>query len=758
MNYINFTLIGVIGLLLIGFLIGFIRNWKKSLTRFIILLACLLVSMFLAPVISHIILSQSIDGTRLKLFSLDIDFSKIIADLLNKPELANDLVGANATTNQLISAIIRVAANLAVFLALFIVLYLISLLIYAIVFAVLSSKRKKKGIKVEKNGKYWGLKFLSGFIGLVSMMVIAFVFMIPAFGVLKICSNFETDEGSDPKANAYSLKALMGEKFYESNSNDGMDAYIKQIVEVKKEYDSSALGKVLNALGISKAGEGAFSFLTTVTVVSEEGSLKFNLTNEISSIIEVVNIYDSELKNKEFDVTDNNYLDSVLKIYDAATKSEVVKSYLVELLPKLSEKWSAGKEFLGISAPKGEYREIIIDALEIFDTKDIEVVTDNVKTLIGSIQYANNKKFIEALNEKDGIEEFLSKDKTFVEQFILKLTTTNELKQALPDILNDFMSIVYKNIFKDSDKTLAIDKTQNYTNIDWNKEAKRMQSIMSTLFTVNSNMKSGVETYSVLDDLTNIGRILDDAKNSEILSKTFYQFMHDFLSDKEKVKLEDKVRTSILGAFGELDDENSNWNNKNFSYEKVFGTIYDTIKFAEKVKEDFASGNLSELEDVLKKAVDDGSIKDVLKDMLDSGIVNSFVENDKTGMAQTITDIVDKMLDNENSNNLENDIEVGQTLLDILNHKKEEGNFFADKDATDDFLDAIEGSMVGDYLKEQAAAEEKDQNKALSDAAKNNLSEADKELLQQSLDSKYNDPQDEEEQKLKEALKKYFGL
>ena len=769
MNYINFVLIGVIVLLLLGFLIGFLRNWKKSLTRFIILLVCVLLSIFLAPVITNALVGNSVEGTTISIFSFHIDVGDLLSSLINNPDITNDLMGANETTNQLISALVRVVANLAVFLVMFLVLYLLSLLVYAIVFAILSSRRKKKGIKVEKNGKYWGLKTLSGFIGMVGMMFIAFVFMIPAFGVLKICSYLQTGDSGNT-ASAYSVQSYLGDSFQQQDNNNPVSTYIDKAVEIKKTYDDSFLGKSLNIFGISKLGELSFGYLTSVTVTNSSGSLRFDLCNELGSIIAVYNTYNEEFSNGKFDFSDNDDIENVKDLYDKAVKSEVLKKYLTELLPKLSQKWAApdGK-FLGISCPGGNYKDIVIDTIEIFDTNNIEEITTNVKALLDAVKVANNYQLLQALGEDGDIMKFFTKaeNENFISEFVLKLVSTNKLKVATPNILSDFIGIAYDQIFE-TEHGLTIDKNTVENIEDWNAEALRIQNIINKLCQVNEKLfgeeQSGVSTVSFMDEIVTVGDILDNAKNSIILQKPLHQFMYNFID--QKVDLDSEIKAKILEAFGTLQQPSENWTNPQFSFKKLFETLFKTYETAKNLQDKLSDGSFEDLRDVIEDVIKDGAIKDTVQDLLNSNIVDQFIgegNDDLKDLADTVTGIVDSVLgqttegmtDEELKEALDKDFKAGQNIFDAFTHDTGEdgqNHLFTDDNAADSFVESLQQSgAIRDYLEKQDSVEDS----PFQDKLQQSLTGDDKTKLKESLEKNLNG---EEDTALKQQLEKLFGL
>ena len=77
MNWIAIFTSVCLSLLFIGFVIGFLRSWKKSLVRFGILVCALILAIFLSPVISAKLMNIFVQGTTFVGFGVNITFENI---------------------------------------------------------------------------------------------------------------------------------------------------------------------------------------------------------------------------------------------------------------------------------------------------------------------------------------------------------------------------------------------------------------------------------------------------------------------------------------------------------------------------------------------------------------------------------------------------------------------------------------------------------------------------------------------------------
>ena len=239
LNTIMMALSGtIIGLLVIGFLIGVWRGWKKSLARFIALLVILLIALFLTPVISSAIINACTDGTTISIFGFTYDFQELVSSIAGSSEGLGDIVAADGTTTELAFALMNVAVNVVLFVAMFLVLSLLALFVHFIVFLVLRSKAKKNGTLTAKKAAN---RLIGGGIGFFSMIIICFTFLIPVFGVMNICNTFITDEKGGESANASvltssSIQNYLGANLYytEDETIGAVETYVETYAKIKE--------------------------------------------------------------------------------------------------------------------------------------------------------------------------------------------------------------------------------------------------------------------------------------------------------------------------------------------------------------------------------------------------------------------------------------------------------------------------------------------------------------------------------------------
>ncbi len=674
LNTIMMALSGtIIGLLVIGFLIGVWRGWKKSLARFIALLVILLIALFLTPVISSAIINACTDGTTISIFGFTYDFQELVSSIAGSSEGLGDIVAADGTTTELAFALMNVAVNVVLFVAMFLVLSLLALFVHFIVFLVLRSKAKKNGTLTAKKAAN---RLIGGGIGFFSMIIICFTFLIPVFGVMNICNTFIIDEKGGESANASVLTSssvqnyLGANLYYTEDENIGtVETYVETYAKIKENYDKSPMGAVFNALGISKLGSISFNYLTSV----KSGDLEVNVTNEIVSVIKVYNEYKETFVANKFNITNNNSVDGIISIYDVATTSKIVQSYIIELLPKLCENWSNGEAFLGIEPPvSGEMTQMFNHVLEIFKTDDINRISNNLKAVMGVVKVANNNNLISTIQAGDvDVMEFLAGNETFVKDAVLQLSTTPELRSNLPIIINDALAIGYKSVVgEDASFSGGNLTSEEIAAINWNSEAEVFQKLVNTLLSVFENLQddgsASESSNKMLNELSSIGEAIDLSRNSVILSDPMKEFITGFINT-EKVSLSLDIKSQINGNI------NNYWASETYSFKAMFKTLQETASLVDKMTSDPENVTLENIKDTLVTVAGSQEMKDTIKDLISSDIIDELVPEEYKETASAITEMFGTFIDEITPEKIEQDIAAADEIINIINVSQNHG-------------------------------------------------------------------------------------
>lgn len=709
-NIFLYVSLGLLFFVIVGFLIGFARSWKRSLVRFGINLGVLIVSLFITPAISNIIIDKFAQGTSLNAFGFNINFDVILGDMVGEEVMA-DLAGAEATTSKLLISLMHIIINIALFIFVFIAISMLALIIYWIVSAIVRHSNKKairEGRKERKKDKWW-LKLIGGAVGMVTMVVIFFAFLTPIFGIMNICNKFvETESANAASAVSVSGKNTLGGRlYYTDNDKIGkVETYLETYDDLKGVYDKSPAGAVFNALGISKLGGIAFGYLTTV----EHDGLTVDLTDEIVVISSAYNTYREAFVEKTFDITNNASIEGVQRIYNIVQDSKIVRAYLRDLLPVMAEKWGNDQPFLGIELPVEENLKGITKALlAIFASEDIDRVSANVNVVFDLVKVMNKDEAIEKIiNEKMSVMDYLDwcieqnniedqkpeserkEYKKLIYDVMITLSTTKEFKENLPKIFNEVIKMLYVEMGGDAQ---AFDENvltnEEIAKIVYDKEAKNLQGITERLLIILKAMDEAGEDNDVLtDNIVEIGGVIDLARESVMLSKPLQTLVVEFINSAD---IDDGLKDSLLGL---IKGENSKWNDQNFKFASTFKIMVDTADLLKELQE--GELNAETLEKLLSEnfgTFDSETISDLLKSLGGEDFDVKNIQKD----AEAFKELFGLYKDSNSDDGLnlggseEEKAERAQEIIDHLN----------DSEAFNDLLEKAEGiSDIQDILDE----------------------------------------------------------
>lgn len=642
--------------------IGFFRGWKHSLIRFSIVLGCFLASLFFGPMIASALMKKFVKGFVLNIFSFEINFEDVAGNIISDNQILEDLFSQNSTTADLTNAMMNVILNVFIFLIMFISLFLISLLIYVIISAVIRRGAEKK--KEENRAKYWGLKSVGAFIGLIGGLVVCFAFLTPMFGAMNICNRFLT-ETTTASASAVSNtnSYVAGKLYYTEDEKIGkVESYVEIYGNFKKTYDKSFMGGFFNFFGISKLGAKTFNHLTNV----KSDGLKLNLTDELVSIIKVYNAYKETFIENKFNLSNNESVENVKILYAYATESEVAKSYIVELLPKLCEKWQNDEGFFGIKIPVGDdFKPLTKEVLYVFKTNSYSRINENVNILLDAIIVANNNGLILKMQEGTDLISYLDNNESFIEDEIKQLSKSEDLKVVLPKAINCFMTIAHKSLIgteKDYNTAEFTMTQQQLEQVNWDAEAQTLQNLTDSLLKVYSKTKDSTDSSLLTTCLKDIGVVIDDARGSVLISRQLKMFIVDYINSKN------------LGLESITAKINEKWDDSSFRFEDMFSAIEEVAKVAQNIIKDDGSVDLTSLGLTLENLLMSGSdtVKPVIKEILNSNTVADIVGNGDE--AVIMTNLLDNLLDCEDIEEISSGIAAAQEIVNIVDDYKNNDN------------------------------------------------------------------------------------
>lgn len=643
---------GALGvILLIGVLLGLLRSWKKSTIRFGLLLFCFLMAMVLSSKIASLLMSKFVNGLVLTIFGKTIDFESLVGDI------AGDLMGEGSAMTDFATALLNIVVKLIAFLVVFIVLMIVTLLVYYIIVAIMSKAEKKKSVGKPKQ-KWWE-RLIGAGVGVLGSLLVCMALFTPVFGVMNVCDKFLEDSSSKETASAYVESSYVCGKFYTDDENIGsVETYLEKYDKLRKSYNKSFAGIMFKCTGVDALGKATFNSLSTV----KQNGMKVNFTTECVNLVNVYNLYKTNFIEAKFDLSTEESVQAVQDIYNIAKDSEVMRSFIVDLVPKMANKWTNGEKFLGMEIPvSGDAKDIVIDMLEVFNITDFDVIDANMNVMFDAIKVANKHGVIKDINNGEDIMDVLGKD-GFVEEELNTLSTTPQMKRALPKIMTTTVKVAYKSVIGDPNPADKLDQEftqEQIANITWKSEATRMQTIVTTILDI-------MDEPEILNNLTNIGIVIDSARDSDVISEPVKILVSDYLEQKSGLKTESKQ--TLLSAI------NSNWGVRNYSYTSLFATIETTAKVAQSLDNNSFMDMAGDLSNILESA----NARETIKNAINNGVFDDLIGTDSD--ASVYKDMISSVLDysdDENPLNVDDELQAGQVIADIINKSSSSSQMIA---------------------------------------------------------------------------------
>lgn len=632
--------------LIIGFFLGFLRSWKKSTIRFGLIVVCFFVALLLSSKISESLMSKYVSGLVISIFGQTIDFESLVG------EVAGDLVSEGSALTNFATALLNIFVKLIAFLIVFISLMVVTLLIYYIIVAIMSSKQKKKA--VGKITPKWWERLIGGGVGIIGSLLICIALFTPVFGVMNVCDRFFEEESKNATASAYAYEnSLICGKFYTEDKNIGkVETYLEKYDKLRTDYKKSFAGFVFTYTGVDAIGKSTFNKLSTVT----QNGMKVNFTTECVNIINAYNLYKTNFVENKFDLATEQSVEAVQSIYNIAKNSEVMREVVLDIVPRMASKWTNGETFLGMELPvSGDMKDIAVELLEVFNTSEFDVIDRNINVLLNAIRVANKHDIIADVNAGSELMDVIDRD-DFVKDELNTLATTPEMKRALPNIMVTTVKLAYKSVIDtEPSEPLEQEFTQeDIAKITWNNESTRMQTIVTKMFEF-------FDTQDVINNLTNFGIVIDNARKSDVISKPVQILMYDYIN--LKVQGVDSAKSVLLSAI------KNNWTSEDYSYTSLFATVETTAKVAQNLE----NKTLEDMTGSLENIKNNEELKQTVQNAVNSGIINDLISDEKK--ANVYKDMINSVLNSEEELNIENEMKAGQVVSNIVNKSSnKEGN------------------------------------------------------------------------------------
>lgn len=729
----------LIGFLIFGFLIGVARSWKKSLVRFSIVVGCILLSILLSNLGSNIIMKNFVNGLVINLFGLSVNFEEMVYEMIGDTTVVAELLGPESVTTKVATAFMNVVVNLLSFIIIFVILFFISFIIYAIV-SIIVTVRKKSNPENIKPVKLWE-RLIGGGIGVVGILLFCMVIFTPIFGIMNICDGF-VEKDSKQTANAINYSSYVSAGLYNNTNNkiNKVETYIDEYVKLKDEYESSFAGIAFKYTGIDFIGRKAFDSLSSVKVQG----LKFDFVDECVCIIKFYNQYKKTFVKTTFDIVKTESFNNAKELYALTTDSEIMRSYVVELVPKFAERWKEEDKCLGIEYPiQGELKNVSKLALNVFNTNSYNQIDLNINIVFEMIEVANKNDAIKNHREGVPLENIITVSDTFVKDEILIMSKSARFRTEMPTMMTKMIEFEYKKMIGEPGDKLTVPNV-DAEKVDWAKEADIMQIITNNMVNVYLETKENNSSKILRNNLTEIGIAMDKARESAIISESFRVFILDYINSSKF-----NMKQSVKDYATELIEKN--WYDTNYRFKDSFETLEETSKMVE----NFDNMNLELIKQDLKNIIKDKESKEALTKALQNGILKDTIGSETTN-SKIMNELLLSFMEIDSSNE-DVDSEVNKAVVssneirDLVNASQTEEKKFeysgeTEEEKKQDSKQMMENIASSKVIMNAIEKEDSEMAKAIDGLI------IDQEITAQGIESANISDTD------KETLRKFFNL
>lgn len=529
----------LVGFLLLGFLFG-LKGLKKSSIR----LACFLVGVFIALIITSLV-SKAIMQINITYEGTKMSIENFILTKINEvPEIA-DVTSKSATVKDLIAKFPVMIGNIFVFVILTYVLSFLSWIVYLVFARVINKgykERKKQGVKVKKH------RLLGGLVGSVQALILVCLTFLPVCGfagiIHEIQNTAQAEEVSQTEQSA-SAKLL----------NENLPKEVTIIVDA---YNGSILSKVGNVFGM---GDRMFNNIASISVDGNRIALRDEILN-LSKVYDNVSFL-MDMDTNTIDLSKMDY-DKLINAIDYIFSSNLLKTVVPDFFDYLCDQALSSDTVKNdadltatINVLKTELKEDnkLVENLKT----ELNCVLNTMKTLkdakvfdeistgenaqftrtnlinILDILYGNNKKIFNNVIDECFNSKILNRSLLYGLNQGVK-----QLEEKIQDLVKD--ETISINKLDLTDKTLAIKKAE-------------VKSLLGSLLDIGNEVKNfdfdgvsdDIRTVSTLKlgDITkNLGQMMNAVQNMSVFKDS--DIYNQILTALDKTKYNKYINFAVL--------------------------------------------------------------------------------------------------------------------------------------------------------------------------------------------------------------------
>lgn len=503
-------------ILLAGFLFGLGRGFNKSLVRLLIVVAMLVATFFIVPIITEAVMTIDISGMGINISGkAATSVGNIVVLLLESIPGISDIAGTDAYAT-IINVVPQMILNIVLFVVVFLLLILVSMIIYWIISGICFSKKKTEG----KNKH----RLLGSLVGVVQSFIIFLAILVPVVGVVNILGEVEATV-NQPETTLTAVQVSDSGTDETPSGEESGDEQVPATVNIQdivEEYNSTWVAKFLQAVKLDKACQFVFDDLTTI----KEGDVEYNLKEETLSVSVVAKDVMELLDLGELDFSNPQTIILLQKIVNHSYEGKLSANLIDEVVPIAVSKWVNDETFFGLALPTVDgvdpavIKTLLTSVAASDSIKDALISTTNlVSSLMNTVQDIvaengdiNLDKVGDLLNELTQDESTMNIAKDIVQSNLDSIldsvlptpedpddTTTQTYKDMISETIDSIFSAEYETTEQKQNEIAVVteslkiaDKLANYdpadatTNIDQTDATAIIEKLDSSTVILNT--------------------------------------------------------------------------------------------------------------------------------------------------------------------------------------------------------------------------------------------------------------------------------
>lgn len=580
---IGYILSGIAGFfILMGFLFGLKRGYKKSLFRFVWLAVTVVLLLIFSSMITKGLLRLDVSFLNLTVQGEPVttfyEFMRVFIE--ENPTIQSYIANPSVLTD-LAESIPVLLGNIVVFLLLF---WLTKILLWPLwaIFASRIGRKEKMALKRHEITISTSKKrpWLGGLIGVFSGVLITLVTFMPLIGLSETV--IEINESNQVAATSVEAHpGLITDLLVE---NMGEDA--NNILEYIYCYEESPIGQVFKYTGVNALGNAMFKNVTTVTVNGEAISLTKETKNVARIYKNARKIEDIDFENlTEADIA--VLLESAKDIVRDAFSSGVLKTTFDELMPDTIDAILTDPDYdvkipdTGIVAVNEGIEDILLAVKNLNSTK----ISEDVVKLIEALEIMNDEHILiniynyaetEEIQYRDNLIEILQNlPSTFASSIVGKIFDMNSTSSLAPVIIKmgvktacEVLEVTYVD---QSDSTTLSALETMFTNL------------FDEILDIVANLDFDNAPYVSEENISDIGAILDIIVNNDLMHPTTFANLKAKAKEEADKVIDTKVDELSLASVAKqaITDIFTLIGDETYSFEDdftIFENVYISVK------------------------------------------------------------------------------------------------------------------------------------------------------------------------------------